>query len=97
MKERKKENMERQKVPARVRKITKERERKKKKENNKNDDIISLRDLFMYIYLFYLKFIHDLFNDVSSSSEFTGSIESLIVGELITRENCVKECSVVLI
>jgi len=51
----------------------------------------------MYIYLFYLKFIHDLFNDASSSTGFTSSIESLIVEELMTREKCVKECSVVLI
>jgi hypothetical protein len=53
--------------------------------------------LCIFIYLFYLNFIHDLFNDASSSSEFTSSIESLIVEELMTREKCVKECSIVLI
>ena len=50
MKESQKENVERQKVSARVRKIKKER-MGKKKENNKNDDSLSLCYLFMYIYL----------------------------------------------
>jgi len=53
--------------------------------------------LCLFIYLFYLKFIHDLFSDASSSSEFASYIESLIVEELMTREKCVKESSVVLI
>jgi hypothetical protein len=97
MKERKNENMERQKVSARVRKITKEIKGEKKKENNKNNDILSLCVLFTFIYLFYLKFIHDIFKGASSSSEFTSSIASLIVEELMTRDKCVKECSVVLI
>jgi len=43
--------------------------------------------VYLFIYLFYLKFIHDLFNGASSSSEFTSSIESLIIEELMTREN----------
>ena len=53
--------------------------------------------VYLFIYLFYLNVIHDLFNDASRSSEFTSSIESLIVEELMTREKCVKERSVVLI
>lgn len=41
--------------------------------------------LCIFIYLFYFKFIHDLFNDASNSSEFTNTTESLIVEELMTR------------
>lgn len=52
MKERKKKYGKIKSV-GKGRKITTERE-EKKKENNKNDDILSLCDLFVYIYLFML-------------------------------------------
>jgi hypothetical protein len=87
--------MERQKVSAREWKLTKER-KEKKKENNKND-ILSICDLFMYTYLFYLKFIHSLFKDASSSWEYTESNERLVAEELMTREKHAKECRHILI
>jgi hypothetical protein len=53
--------------------------------------------LCIFIYLCYLKFVHGLSNDASSSSDYTNSIQSLITEELMTREECVKEWSVVLV
>lgn len=66
------------------------KERKKRKKNNKNADIRPLCDLFMYIYLLYLRFIYDLFSDASNSSDYTNYKEKLIVKELMTHRKCVK-------